>query len=552
MKLNIRSYIATTLILALSLSTFGQVPSKIVVVESSYKPMVDQVEKLSMMPEFNDTSSVKPKISYSVLPSRLETKFEVKPIKPASLVGSPLDELYKSQVRLGLGNYTTPMAEFSIHNLRSKEYAVGAYVFHRSSHANLKLENGAKVPAGYSRNRVSLYGKRFYNELNVEGELYLNTDKYRFYGYNTELFPDTTLEAKDIRQYYTQVGGRAEVYSTVADSGAFQYRFGIDANYFGDDFKNRETHLHIPVLASFAIKTFRVDLNADYHMYAGLFNNIEKQKHVFHFNPQLRKRKEQWEVLLGLNSYIINSSGNTFSLYPEARLSFNVMEKVMQAFFGIDGGIEFNNFSNVVGENPYIQPGTNINDSKNKLTGYGGVKGQLASNSGYLADVRFSSLDNVHFFVNDTNTALQNHFNVVYDKMEQVQFRGELWYSPFSYLDLYLKGQYSTYSLANEAKAWHMPAMKLSFVTRYNFKEKIFATFDIINYGKRYAKDMNNAGGIITHDPIWDLNLKLEYKYSQVLSAFVDFHNILSKRYYLWNQYPSQKINVMVGFSYKF
>lgn len=545
-------YIFSTIFLTLGLVTYSQVPNKIIVVESSYRPEVEQADKLGIMPEFNDTSTTKPEINYSILPSRLDTKFEVKPIKPAKLVGSPLDELYKSQVRLGLGNYTTPMAEFNIHNLRSKEYAIGAYVFHRSSHANLKLENGAKVPAGYGKNRVSLYGKRFYNEVNVEGELYLNTDKYRYYGYNTELNPDTTLEAKDIKQFYTQIGGRAEVYSTAADSGAFQYRFGINANYFGDDYKNRENHLHIPAFASFMVKSFRLDLNADYHMFAGNFNEVESQKHLFEFNPQLRKRKEQWEVMLGLKSYILNSNDNSVIFYPEARLSFNVMEKVLQAFFGIDGGIEYNNFSAVVKENPYIRPGISIETSKNKLTGYGGIKGQLASNSGYLVDVRFSSLDNVHFFVNDSLTALQNHFNVVYDKMEQVQFRGELWYSPFNFLDFYLKGQYSTYSMAAEAKPWHIPATRLSFVTRYNFKEKIFATFDIINYGKRYAKDMNVPGGIISHDPFWDLNLKLEYKYSQVLSAFADFHNILSKRYYIWNQYPSQKINLMIGFSYKF
>lgn len=550
--MNRQSTILSVILGFIMLSAFGQVPNKVVVVESTYRPEIEQVDKLGVMPEISDTSTVKPKIDYSVLPSRLETKFKVKPIKPAKLVGSPLDELYKSQVRLGLGNYTTPLAEFNIHNLRSKDYAIGAYVFHRSSHANLKLENGAKVPAGYGMNKVSLYGKRFYNDVNVEGELYLNTNKYRFYGYNTELHPDTTLEAKNIKQFYTQIGGRAEVYSTVADSGAFQYRFGFDANYFGDDFKNRENHLHIPAMASVNIQTFRLDLKADYHLFSGRFNEMESLKNVFQFNPQLRKRKDQWEIMLGLNTFIINQNESTFTIFPEARLSFIVIDDVMQAFFGVDGGVEFHNFSKAVSENPYVKPGTSIQDSKNKLTGYGGIKGQLSSKSGYLADVRFSSMDNVHFFINDTLTVLQNQFIPVYDKMEQVQFRGELWYSPFTFLDFYLKGEYSTFSLAQQARPWHVPASKLSFIARYNFKEKIFATMDIINYGKRYALDVNVPNSEILLDPIWDLNLKLEYKYSQVLSAFADFHNILSKPYYLWNQYPSQKINVLVGFSYKF
>lgn len=547
-----KTYIISTLFSIFSLVAFGQVENKIVVVEGTYKPEVEQAEKLTVMPDYSDSVVKKPEINYSVLPSRLETKFNVKPIKPAKLVGSSLDELYKSQVRLGFGNYATPMAEFNIHNLRSKEYAIGAYVFHRSSHGKLKLENDAKVPAGYGRNRVSLYGKRFYNDVNVEGEVYLNTDKYRFYGYNTELNPDTTLEVDDIKQFYTQVGARAEVYSTVADSGAFQYRFGMDVNYFGDDFKNRENHLHIPAVAAFNIETFRLELNADYHMFSGRFNDVSSMKHVFQFKPQLRKKKEQWEVMLGLNTYIVNTEESKFHIFPQARLNFNVIDNAVQAFFGVDGGMEFNNFSKVVKKNPYIRPGLAINDTKNKLTGYGGIKGKLASNSGYLAEVRFNTLEDVSFFINDSLTELQNHFDVVYDNVEQVQFRGELWYSPLTYLDFYLKAEYNSYSMAAEAEPWHVPATKLSFVTRYNFKEKIFATFDIVNYGKRYARDINLTGEKITLNPIWDLNLKVEYKYSQVLSAFVDFHNILAKQYYIWNQYPSQKINVMLGFSYKF
>lgn len=534
-------------------TVYGQVTNKIVVVESNYRPEVEQVEKLGVMPEFNDTSAVKPEINYSVLPSRLKTDYKIKPIKAAKLVGSPLDELYKSQLKIGLGNYLTPLVEFNIHNLRSKEYVLGAYVFHRSSHSDLELENETKVPAGYSRNRVSLYGKRFFDDVNVEGEVYLNTNKYRFYGYNTELVGDTVLEAKDLRQYYTQLGARAEVYSVNSDSGSFQYRLGLDVNHLGDDFENHENHLHIPMQLSLPINTFKLVVNGDYHLYAQQFNDESANKHVLQIRPQLYKQKDEWDVMVGLNTYVVSETESEFSLYPEARLGFKVVDDALYAYFGVEGNLGVNNFANTIKKNPYILPGTSINDTKTKLSGYGGFKGKLASNAGYLAAVRFSSMDDVHFFVNDSTSELENHFTVVYDKVEEIKFRGEVWYSPYTFLDFYLKGQYSQFSLATEAKPWHVPSTTISFITRYNFKEKIFASFDIINVGKRYAKDVHNSvEEQIELKSIWDLNLKLEYKYSEVLSGFLDVHNILSQDYYIWNQYPSQKINFLAGISYKF
>ena len=69
------------------------------------------------MPVINDTVPFITKTDYTVLPSHLKTEYQLKPIKPASMVGTSLDKLYNSYIKLGLGNYVTPLAELSIHNL---------------------------------------------------------------------------------------------------------------------------------------------------------------------------------------------------------------------------------------------------------------------------------------------------------------------------------------------------------------------------------------------------------------------------------------------------
>jgi hypothetical protein len=531
----------------------GQEVKKTVYVEGAYRPEIQSAEKYGYMPSLTDTAKIKPNIQYSVIPSHLQTKYTIKPIKPAKLVGSSLDELYKSQLKLGLGNYTTPLAEYSIHNLRSKEYAVGAYVFHRSSHNKLEIEDGNKVPAGYGKNRVDLYGKRFFRKVNAEAELYLKSDKYRFYGYDTNITVVPNLDEKDIRQIYTKVGARAEVYSTVPDSGAFQYRLGVDASYFGDDYKFRENHLNVPLMAGFNLSSFRLDIDGIYDLYSNKPDSGDVvQKHVIQIHPVLSKHKEQWDVKLGANMYFTTIDKTKFNFYPEAQLKFKVVPNVMDAYVGINGKLEVNTLEKITSENPYVKPGLTVDDTRHKIVGYIGLQGKLSMNSGYQANVSFNSVEDAYFFINDTLSELHNQFIAVKDNMELVKFQGELWYSPLSFLDFYWKGSYSKFNLTYNDYPWQVPAYNMSFTTTYNFKEKIFASFDLINYGKRYAYDWQNPETPIELNPIWDLNLRLEYKYSKVLSAFIDGYNLLSKRYYLWNQYPTQKINLLVGFTYKF
>jgi len=49
-----------------------------------------------------------------------------------------------------------------------------------------------------------------------------------------------------------------------------------------------------------------------------------------------------------------------------------------------------------------------------------------------------------------------------------------------------------------------------------------------------------------------DLNLGLEYRYTKVLSGFLNFNNLLGQRYYKWYNYPSYKFNMMLGVTYSF
>jgi len=51
---------------------------------------------------------------------------------------------------------------------------------------------------------------------------------------------------------------------------------------------------------------------------------------------------------------------------------------------------------------------------------------------------------------------------------------------------------------------------------------------------------------------IFDANLGLEYRYTKKLSAFINFNNIGAVRYQRWEDYPTQRFNVLGGLTYSF
>ncbi|MBN1597631.1 MAG: hypothetical protein JW894_05015 [Bacteroidales bacterium] len=527
--------------------------NKEVYVVSSFKPEVSDAGKIGKLPVIDDTSTYKPKADYTVLPSRLKSSFELRPIKPAKMAGTPLDKLYNSYLKAGFGNYNTPVAEYSIHNLRSKEYSIGAYIFHRSSYNKIKLENGHKVPAGYGNNDILLYGKRFYKDVNVTGDIGLNTRRLRHYGYNVDNFdtvPD--LEIKDIKQSFFKLYGQVGVYSAEADSGAFQYTLNLKGEYFADHFSTKEPNVDFNLSVSHLIKSFRLGLNASAYYASFSADGKDYGDGIFEINPYVKKKKEEWEIKLAGRLFVENNEENNIYIFPEASLRIRIINQALFTKFGVTGYLENNSYQSMSDVNPYITPGVQVGNTLHRFVVYGGIEGHLSRNTTYHARVTFDAMENAPFFVNDTISELENTFNIVYDQADLIKYYFDLYYSPLKYLDFGIRSNVYSYKMAGIEKPWHKPAYDLNFTTRYNFREKIYASVELLTLGKRYAQDLSGDGEYFTLDPIFDLNLKIEYKYSNILTGFLHFYNLASQQYYLWNRYPGQRINIILGITYKF
>jgi hypothetical protein len=73
---------------------------------------------------------------------------------------------------------------------------------------------------------------------------------------------------------------------------------------------------------------------------------------------------------------------------------------------------------------------------------------------------------------------------------------------------------------------------------------------DVIGISKRYAKEFNGTQASKELAGVADFNLGIEYRYTKILSAWVKFNNFTASKFDAWNQYPVQRFNMMLGFTY--
>jgi hypothetical protein len=143
-----------------------------------------------------------------------------------------------------------------------------------------------------------------------------------------------------------------------------------------------------------------------------------------------------------------------------------------------------------------------------------------------------------------------NQFTVVYDDVTLGNLHGELIIRPNDSWKVMLKGNYYSYiTMVREEHPWNKPEFDASLELRYNMQDKIILDAGLNTIGSRYFE--NFIPDVDATLPLTvDANLGLEYRYSKLLSFWVHLNNLAAQSYYLYNNYPSYRFRVMIGFNY--
>lgn len=538
-------------------SLFGQKVMKdtMLHVVKSFVPTIADAYKMNDMPVVRDSVPPVPKLTYGINSKKVNTPYTVTTLKSAKMVGEPLNKLYPILVKIGGGNYNTPYFEAFYNNLRSKEITYGAHLKHLSS----KSDYDGFGFGGFSDNSVGINAKKFLHKHTLSGDLGYDRNVVHYYGYDTNSIHIQDEKAEITRQRYSNIGGNLRYQSHYTDSLHLNYVLGLKYYNLQDLYNTTENNLAVSADLSgyYEKQLVHAPISIDYY---GNRDTLDTTRSVIvSLSPYILSSGAKWKTRIGMGIAVENEQDNKsrFLFYPNIDFNYNVWENIIIPYAGVSGGLKKNSLRTLTEENPYLVPVPGVQNTNTRWEMYFGVKGSISKNVSYNTRTCFSRIQSMYFFVNDDSGFFTKGFNTVYDDVNLWNTHGEIQYQSEEKIKVILKGDYNAYDMLKELKPWHKPRWQTTLTANYNLKNKIIVTTDIFVFGQREARILESGLLVSTFasktlKTAVDANIGLEYRYSKKLSGFVNFNNLGFKRYWLWNNYPSQKFNFLAGITMVF
>jgi hypothetical protein len=603
LKMNKRSLMIVAMVNAVAYGGFAQVSrtgdedtlkTRIVTV-LDYKPTVSDARKLTVAPTVIDTVLAKPEAQYTFESQQLETTYTPDSIRAAKMKGEPLDPLYRSYVKGGLGNGINYELDAYVNTLRSRDGALGVEVHGKGTQGVLN----EMPPAPYNRWAAALQGKRFLKKHQLTGSLGCDRERTQYYGYSysdslvSPFYLDYQGGEDVFRQVYTALYANAGIKSFYTDSVKINHRVDLHYDHFFDrNAANKEHNLVLDGQVSRYLGKHlgSVDVLADFNSvdYASAFvvrggdTASEQQSNlIVGLTPKITSQAKKWRVELGLNVMMDMRAATTdIRVYPNVYAKYNLVKEIIIPYAGVTGGLRRNNLNNLTEQNPFMWSAlTPLRNTNQSFHFFGGFRGAVSQRFTYNLHAGQYKENDAPLFVNYNASIYNpgatpfgvNYFVVEYDLIKVAEFGGELSYRIGERMQVIGSGIYRDYSSQREAAAWQRPNFELSLSGFYRIQDKITAYANLFLLGPQRAKgykdyivdDPESVGTEFFNDlpvsvtsttlkPIFDMNLGVEYRYTERLSGFVRLNNLLVQRYQRWNQYPVQRFNVMGGITYSF
>lgn len=522
-----------------------------VIIKTEWKPSVQKSDKINELPAAKDQNIEKPTFNYSITSKPVETSFSTTPIQAAKMKGEPLTKLYRNLVTVGFGTPATTYANLKANSDRSSKHSYGLEANHFSSAGKAKLSDTLKQETGYSYNYLNAYAKKFGDKFMMLGGLDVDRTAYRYYGYDTER--DTLLEKKEIKQRFFGAGIRAGIQNINAEAESFKYSTIFNTGFFNDYGKTSQLNagLHADLSKLINDKKIGLGFGTDYYnITKGAGDSLSAL--TFEISPRAELKSGEWVIKAGFNTYSMIGTYKGFKFFPDIQIDFHLAEIKTLPYLFFRGNADYNDYRSVSEENPFIYSSLNVAPSFNKNNVGAGIRGTLMRNIPFLFEVSYKQVQDMHLYVNnyEVTDSVANKFGVIYDNANLVNIRGEIGLVKKERFKAFLKIAYTSYSMENEEKAWHMPSLENSLSFQYNMQDKIIANLEIFHSGKRYSRPVSDSTEMTELKGYLDANIHLEYRYTKILSIFVHLNNITNTKYAEWNYYPGYKLNTLFGLSY--
>lgn len=540
----------------------AQVPNGYeVIISRDVEPAINSSQKYFESPVNNDTSKISEKFDYEFNANRLNTVYELDPIKAANVKSEPLTKLYKGLVKGGWGNYNTPYFEMFYNSTRKKEYQTGLHYRHLSSSGQLDDVGFS----GFSLNRLDAYGKTFIGKNTLKGDISYDRNRWHYYGFNPKApeFLPFPLNKSDIRQVYQTVRANADFSDNYpVDSLALKYKISSSFYNLRDVNDFSENYFKLAGDVDYFYKEFLVNGLVKFENWSNKMAADTTSNSIIQIRPAGTLKREKFRLTVALNTYFATGNQGKNYVAPEVDMDVVVYKNMLIFNAGTDSRLNRNSYSSLIADNPFINAFVPMRNTFSGFRLYAGLRGSLSSRTSFNTQVSYVVASDYALFVTDTAAGRRNQMTVVYDDPQILRFTGELSHQRTEKLKLSAKAEVLNLTPDGQLQAWHVPSFRTTFTGRYNLKDKIVMNVSLLTFSRQYARifrtvtDVSGVNVLVVDQEkikgIFDFNLGGEYRYNKRLSGFLQLNNILNVRWERFRNYPIQRFNALAGITYSF
>lgn len=573
-----------------------------VTVTGTYRPEIKEFDKINVAPQISDTSTaMRHKFTYDVTTRRLTSIYSPTRIKAAKIIGEPTSRLYNSYVKLGFGNYWSPMAEIYYNSTRSKKINYGAFVTHNSSWGTLgKRKKGVTFPETYygknhfSQTGATLFGKFIVGDkVQLATDLSFENDYNLYYGFNdstlhlndsalfgvhsnTVNYRDS-LKVKDYRSMYNRLAWNFGVKNLSTD--ALGYSVNLKVSNLWALYKQNELNLNIDGDVHYAFNVGKKKYKAIAYMHLlwdgysctakpgssmamplGYDKNNAPQptvessfRNLFYINPYVDFLLGSFKIHGGFTSNIENfSSADTvrFHIYPDVEISKSFLKEAFNLSLGAVGTMEANSLDVIRQVNPYVGPYATLRGTSH-YDFYLRMRVNFSKKLELKLYGEFNMFKNDLCFQLDTNYVLKNVYKPLYLDYNRVKAGGSFSFVNDEMLNISLGGNYYYYT---DKTLPYRPDFDAFFTAKFNYHDMWLFGLEALVIGQvRGSQTITASDGTVSVETLplrYGLGAELEYRHNRALSFFIKADNLCYQRYYLWSNYPSQRITFIAGLTY--
>jgi hypothetical protein len=367
-------------------------------------------------------------------------------------------------------------------------------------------------------------------------------------------------------RWYQNFGFKAKFEDNAVTPEQWRYTATARYNFNSSAWESREHS--VEVLGRVEKKLKYIDKHTDELRVGGIFgfddntyaaDNSDKanNSYIVRIEPTVYYKFRAFELRGGLRLYVFEDdllANPKAQFNPVVDFKYHIVDRVLTAFAGFTGSVERNTLEKISNINPYLHTlsASALNFSQDKLDFYiglqssisknmdVGVKGEFMLRNQILNFTQYPYLAGTHY------EGFDDFIPTYSEDLFFLKIKGEMDLRWDERISAHIEATYNYF----DKTLYYTPEFEAKVTFRYNIGNKFIITTDMVGYTDMTGLDRNMNE--VTVKGGFDWNLGFEYRFFRRWSAFAQMNNLIAQRFFRWYDYPSYRVNFIVGVTFSF